>query len=190
MDSQPGTTTSGIGRRDVLLAGAGAALALATLSESVAAAATAKSGWRYCLTCRGLFAGKGTRSVGVCPAGGPHTPEKAYSYVLLADLQVEDLDLTKVWLQCRKCRGLCIPVAPPGIPSVGACPKGGTHAPTGPTYAVWKGTALPFMEENWGMCPKCLGLYWAGGANRGVCPADSEEHAAPLFGNFNLILLQ
>jgi len=59
---------SGIGRRAVLTAGAGAALALATLTESVEAGAAAKAGWRYCPNCRGLFAGTGTKSVGVCPA--------------------------------------------------------------------------------------------------------------------------
>jgi hypothetical protein len=60
----------GIGRRDVLTAGVGAALVLAALTEDASAAAAAKSGLALCLMCRGLFAGQGTKSVGGSAAGG------------------------------------------------------------------------------------------------------------------------
>lgn len=174
--------SSEIGRRDVLVAGAGAALALATLTKAVAAAATAKSGWRYCPDCRGLFAGKGTKAGGVCPAGGTHDPVKSYSYVLLSGLSVTDPQLFKNWFQCKKCRGLFNDGG-----TNRTCPKGGVHAPTGPEYAVWNGTALPFMEADWDWCSKCSGLYWRGAGN-GVCPAGGE-HGASQF-SFKLILLQ
>jgi hypothetical protein len=173
MDTRPvasAVTASEIGRREVLLAEAGAALALATLSESVEAAAVAKSGWRFCPDCRGLFAGKGTRSVGACPDGGTHTPATAYSYVLLADLSVTNPSLFKNWFQCKKCRGLFFD----DLGETGVCPKGGAHVGTGPAYALWKGTALPFMETGWDECGKCHGLFWHVNSN-GVCPAGGEH---------------
>src|SRR5215211_6501725 len=99
MDTRPITTAAGIGRRDVLAAGAGAALTLATLTESVEAAAAAKSGWRYCPKCRGLFRGKGTDSVGVCPKGGADKPLAGYTYLLLTGLSVTYPSLYKNWFQ-------------------------------------------------------------------------------------------
>jgi len=132
---------SGVGRRAVLTAGAGAALALATLTESVEAGAAAKAGWRYCPNCRGLFVGTGTKSVGVCPAGGTHKPVKDYSYLLLSGLLVTDPKLFKNWFQCKKCRGLFAD----DRGDTGVCPKGGAHAGTGPAYDVRAGTTLPFM---------------------------------------------
>jgi hypothetical protein len=165
MDTRPVSTTSGIGRRAVLTAGAGAALALATLTESVEAGATAKAGWRYCPKCRGLFAGTGTKSAGVCPAGGTHTPVKAYSYLLLSGLSVTNPQLYKNFFQCKKCRGLFAD----DLGDTGVCPKGGAHSGTGPACDLWAGTSLPFMEANWRECLKCSGLYWAGSDN-GVCP--------------------
>jgi hypothetical protein len=183
MDTRPLTTASGIGRRGVLMAGAGAALALATLTESVEAATAAKSGWRYCPKCRGLFAGKGTESVGVCPAGGSHKPLKGYNYLLLTGLSVTDPNLYKNWFQCQKCRGLFAN----DRGDTGVCPKGGAHKGTGPAYDLWAGTSLPFMEVNWHICLKCFGLYWAGNGN-GVCP-DGGAHQ-PGGDNFALIWLR
>jgi hypothetical protein len=118
-----------------------------------------------CPNCRGLFAGKGTKSGGVCPAGGSHQPVKAYSYLLLSGLSVTDPNLFKNWFQCKKCRGLFAD----DRGDTGVCPKGGAHAGTGPAYDLWAGTSLPFMEANWRECLKCSGLYWAGSDN-GVCP--------------------
>jgi len=164
---------SGIGRRAVLTAGAGAALALATLTESVEAGAAAKAGWRYCPNCRGLFAGTGTKSVGVCPAGGTHKPVKDYSYLLLSGLLVTDPKLFKNWFQCKKCRGLFAD----DRGDTGVCPKGGAHAGTGPAYDVRAGTTLPFMEANWRECNKCSGLYWAGSGD-GVCPTGGGHLAS------------
>ena len=46
MATRPVTTAAGIGRREVLIAGAGAALTLAALTEGAEAAAAATSGWR------------------------------------------------------------------------------------------------------------------------------------------------
>jgi hypothetical protein len=182
MDTRPITTAAGIGRRDVLIAGAGAALALATLTEDVEAAA-AKSGWRFCPKCRGLFAGKGTDSVGVCPAGGSHKPLKGYNYLLLTGLIVTDPNLYKNWFQCKKCRGLFAN----DRGDTGVCPKGGAHKGTGPGYDLWAGTSLPFMEAGWDECSKCSGLYWpVNGA--GVCPAGGAHE--PRGDNYKLILLR
>lgn len=185
MDTRPGTTASGIGRRGLLTAGAGAAIAVAALAlpESVEAAAAAKSGWRYCRDCRGLFAGKGTDSVGVCPAGGGHNPLKGYNYLLLSGLEVTNPQLYKNWFQCEKCRGMFAD----DLGETGVCPKGGAHKRTGPAYNLWAGTSLPFMEDGWRECLKCSGLYWAVGSN-GVCPVGDAHQAGG--DNYTLILLK
>ena len=183
MDARPDTTAAGIGRRDVLVAGAGAAFALATLPESGEAAAAAKSGWRYCSKCRGLFAGKGTDSVGVCPKGGSHKPLKGYNYLLLTGLSVTDPNLYKNWFQCTKCRGMFAD----DLGETGVCPKGGAHKGTGPAYDLWAGESLPFMETGWDECAKCSGLYWAATGN-GVCPTGGAHQ--PRGKNYKLILLR
>jgi hypothetical protein len=152
------------------VAGVGVALALATLTEDAAAAAAAKSGWRWCLKCRGLFAGQGTKSVGVCAAGGAHKPWTGDSYVLLSDLDYTNADLIKNWFQCQKCRGLYAD----DLGESGVCAKSGAHKRTGPQNALWKGAAasMPFMEAGWDECVKCSGLVWVNSANGfGVCPA-------------------
>ena len=136
MDTRPITTASGIGRRDVLVAGAGAALALAVLTEDTEAAAAAKSGWRYCTKCRGLFAGKGTESVGVCPARGAHKPLAGYNYLLLSGLSDDDPGLVKNWYRCEKCRGLFADDAG----DTGDCPKGVAHTRIGSSFSLWRGT--------------------------------------------------
>jgi hypothetical protein len=183
MDTRPLTTASGIGRRGLLTVGAGAALAIATLTQPMAASAAAKTAWRSCPKCPGLFAGKGTRAVGVCPAGGSHKPVTSYNYLPLSGLSVTNPDLYKNWFPCKKCRGLFYDH--PKNPSV--CPKGGTHARTGPAYDLWAGTSLPFMETDWHECLKCSGLYWARNSN-GVCP-DGGEHQ-PGGHNYTLLLLR
>ena len=184
MDTRSDTTATGIGRRDVLVAGAGAALALATLTDSVEAAAAAKAGFRYCSKCRGLFAGAGTKSVGVCPAGGSHKPSKGYNYLLLSGLSVTNPNLYKNWFQCKKCRGLFAD----DLGDTGRCPKGGAHARTGPAYDLWAGTAPPFMEVDWDECSKCSGFFWTSGvSNIGVCPAGSTHLRRG--DNYSLILL-
>ena len=129
-------------------------MALAVLTEDAEAAA-AIGGWRWCGKCQALFRGKGTESVGVCPKGGAHKPVAGYNYLLLFGLTVTDGDLIKPWFQCQKCRGL---FAPEGSNN-GNCPKGGAHKRTGPEYAVWKGTALPFMEPGWWGCTSCFALF-------------------------------
>ena len=177
--------SSEIGRRGFLTAGAGAALAIARLTEPVEAAAAAKSGWRYCPKCRGLFAGKGTESVGVCPAGGSHKPLKGYTYLLLSGLSVTNPQLFKNWFQCKKCRGLFAD----DLGETGVCPKGGAHVGTGPAYDLWFGTSLPFMEADWHECLKCSGLYWPGPSSiNGVCPAGGVHQ--PRGENYTLILLK
>jgi hypothetical protein len=109
MDTRPETTAAGIGRRDVLVAGASAALSLTTLTEPVEAAAAAKSGWRWCNKCDGLFAGQGADAVGVCPTGGRHKPVSSFNYLLLSGLSATHVDLIHSWFQCKKCRGLVAP---------------------------------------------------------------------------------
>ena len=125
-------TASGIGRRGFLAAGTGAALAIATLIEHVEAAPAAKSGWRWCTKCRGLFAGKGSDSVGICPAGGAHRLRPGDTYVLLSDLSSTDPTLIKNWFRCEKCRGLFAIDAG----DTGVCPKGGAHQPKGDNYKL------------------------------------------------------
>lgn len=161
-------TAPGIGRRTLLTAGAGGILAVASFTEpATAAGAAVKASWRFCLKCRGLFAGQGARSVGVCPAGGTHQPRKDLTYVLLSGLSVTDPHLFKNWFQCKKCRGLFAN----DRGDTGVCPKGGAHAGTGPDYDLWTGTSLPFMDGAWDECGKCSGLYNFAGGAAGVCPA-------------------
>ncbi len=189
MDTRPvasAIAASEIGRRGVLTAGVGAALALATLTEPVEAAAAAKSGWRYCPKCRGLFAGKGSDAVGVCPAGGAHKPLKGYNYLLLSGLSVEDPSFPENWVRCKKCRGLFQDTAA----ASSVCPSGGAHVRTGPKYGLWIGGAPPFppfMEANWDRCGSCQGLFWAGNSNS-VCPAGGAHQGGGF--NFLLILLK
>jgi len=135
------------------------------MPEAVEAAT--KTGWRFCVKCRGLFAGKGTKSVGVCPAGGTHKPLTRNNYVLYTDLGVTDPNLFQNWFRCQKCRGLFAD----DLGDTGVCPKGGAHAGIDPAYALWTGATIPGMDDAWDECGKCSGLFnWAGG-NAGVCPA-------------------
>jgi hypothetical protein len=101
----------------------------------------------------------------------------------LSGISVTDPNLLGSFFQCKKCRGLFVD----DLGETGVCPKGGAHAGTGPNYALWAGTALPFMEANWRECVKCSGLYWATGSN-GVCPAGGEHQ--PRAQDYKLILLR
>jgi hypothetical protein len=186
MDTEPvasAVAAEGIGRRGVLTAGVGAALALATLTEEASIAAAANSSWRWCFKCRGLFAGQGKKSVGVCPDGGAHKPRPVDIYVLLSDLGSENAELDKFWFRCQKCRGMFANNAG----NTGDCPKGAAHAPTGPAHALWRGAAaIPFMEAGWDQCLKCSGLVWVNAQNGfGVCPAGGTHQAKGL--NYKLI---
>jgi hypothetical protein len=187
--TRPGTSAigaSGIGRRGFLAAGTGAALAIAILTEHAGAAPAAKSGWRWCTKCRGLFAGKGSDSVGVCPKGGAHRLRPGDIYVLLSDLSSTDPTLIKNWYQCEKCRSLFAIDAG----DTGVCPKGGAHKRTGPAYDLWKGTVTPppFMEAGWDQCVKCNVLCWVNAQNGfGVCPAGGTHQAKG--DNYKLIRL-
>jgi hypothetical protein len=189
VDTRPDASAvaaAGIGRRGVLTAGVGAALALATLTEDTTAKPAAKSSWRWCIKCRGLFAGKGFDSVGVCPEGGAHNPRSGDIYVLLSDLSSTNSTLVKNWFQCEKCRGLFAI----GAGTNNVCPKGGAHKRTGPAYALWKGTGSspPFMEAGWDQCVKCSGLVWVNTQNGfGDCPADGPHQ--PKGDNYYLIRL-
>ena len=186
MDTGPvasAVAVPGIGRRGVLTAGVGAALALATLTEEASAAAAATSGWRWCNRCQGMFRGKGTRSVGVCPKGGAHKPAAGFNYLLLSGLSVNDPSFPKTWSQCQKCRGLFQDDAA----ASGVCPVGGKHVRTGPQYGLWIGGAPPFppfMEADWDRCGLCQGLFWAGATNS-ACPSGGEHQG----GGFNILLI-
>jgi hypothetical protein len=57
-----------LGRR-LLIAGASAALAVGALALPESAGAATHTGWRLCLKCRGLFAGKGTDSASAPGSG-------------------------------------------------------------------------------------------------------------------------
>ena len=49
-------------------------------------------------------------------------------------------------------------------------------------------TALAAVQANWRYCDKCKGLWFAGGANKGVCPKDGGEHIQQGSGNYRLFV--
>jgi len=91
-----------------------------------------QDGWWHCLKCQGLHY-KIDNPFGRCPAGGNHTNEGSYSYVLLHDVDLPPLPgLQYGWCHCKKCQGLHYG---PEIER-SKCPAGGMHSAEG-TYFYW-----------------------------------------------------
>jgi hypothetical protein len=106
------------------------------------------------------------------------------------------------WRWCHKCQGCFFA----GNPSQGVCPAdlphphdasqsgtyltrlGGESAPPGNS-----GPPLNFnysgQQGSWRWCHKCQGLFFAGNASQGVCPADlPHPHDASQSGHYAIVL--
>jgi len=125
-------------RRAILAAGGAAVLAAAVSGAdarkrrrpSTPAYTGGQLGWRYCITCRGLFFSPQNAALGVCLASGKHQPHKAVSSVLY-----EEGDFGP-WGRCTK-RARLFSANPFGV-----CPKGGQHVNDGGrSFNLWSGAA-------------------------------------------------
>ena len=174
MSDRDGVPEARLGRRGVLVAGTGAALGALALTADEASAAVAKSGWRFCPKCRGLFLSPKNEAGGSCPAGGKHKPRKDISYVLYA-LQGTIGGTWVPWFKCDKCAALFLNAS--GSTSDGVCPRGGEHNGAGTRFVLWIGGTVPgVMDDAWDMCTKCHGLYNFAGGSVGACPVDANGH--------------
>jgi hypothetical protein len=164
-------------RRGVLVAGAGVAFgALALTGQDASAADVARTGWRFCLKCRGLFHSPGNDAAGTCPAGAKHKPRKAVNYVLYAIENPSVGDQWSGWWKCTKCAGLFLRFGSSQPASGGVCPRGGAHSGGGDPVVLWTGVAATgMMEDNWGVCEKCRGLFNFADGNLGDCPEGAEH---------------
>ena len=100
------------------------------------------------------------------------------------------------WRWCFKCQGLFFL----GNPSQGICPSDGkSHdASKSGKYLVNFGethpggsdgfSSTPGQQGGWRWCHKCQGLFFAGDANQGVCPADHHGHDASISGHYSMVL--
>ncbi len=72
------------------------------------------------------------------------------------------------WRWCQKCQGLFFA----GTLSLGVCPAGEGHDPTGSEdYTLNLGAAGSGQQQSWRWCIKCQGLFYAGNTTTGTCPA-------------------
>lgn len=92
------------------------------------------------------------------------------------------------WFRCAQCQGLYFADAPPGS---GVCPfDGNPHVHAGSwNYALVHDEFFAVgqkIQGDWRWCPKCQGLYFAGGLTQGICPAGgAHEHTDS--GNYQLV---
>jgi len=98
------------------------------------------------------------------------------------------------WRWCRKCQGLFFA----GNPSQGVCPadaaahdasqSGKYDVIFGETVAATPagpGTFADFGQQgDWRWCSKCQGLFFAGHATHGTCPADHMQHTSAGSGHY------
>ncbi len=134
----------------------------------------AKSAWRYCNTCHGLFWYQDD-SQGVCPGGGGHQ-EIGYRFVLPFNQPETEVTQTN-WRRCRQCRGLYYD----GYPEKGRCPVGGGHVPSTSNNNYLLNHDIPgddTLQRDWRFCGQCNGLFFDGYPEKGVCPAGGGHAAA------------
>ena len=139
-----------------------------------------QSDWRWCDKCQGLFFGGGLGDSD-CPAGGTHAdPAQSGSgdYSLPHNAPASPSRQSE-WRWCDRCQGLFY--GPAVADSL--CPTGGTHAPPAQSGSGNYGLphdvpASPGMQSDWRWCSRCQGLFFAGGAAAGSCPAGGG-HALP-----------
>jgi hypothetical protein len=89
------------------------------------------------------------------------------------------------WRWCSKCEGLWFA----GHATHGVCPADGkAHILDGSGNYVLLSSTDPTAsgQGNWRWCYKCEGLWYAGHATHGVCPADTDEHSLRGSGDYEL----
>ena len=116
-----------------------------------------QSGWRWCKNCLSMFYGGGSNQ-GVCPVPGHPGRQSG-------------------WRWCRLCQAMFFLGNAPDF--AGVCPKTEQfpHDAEGSAiYSVVQGESGPGQQGGWRWCKKCQGLFFAAGANNGVCPKDHQPH--------------
>jgi RNA polymerase subunit RPABC4/transcription elongation factor Spt4 len=136
--------------------------------------ATVQDRWRFRADCFALHF-IGNLALGVCPAGGGHSPVGSGDYVLLLSSDAAfDSTVTgqRNWRFCHKCRSLWFN----GQPTNGVCPAGGSHsASQSGDYSLivqdpdFDSSIL--AQRNWRFCSDCFVLWFNGQPTNGVCPA-------------------
>lgn len=129
--------------------------------------------WRLCGRCKGLFYCPSGTPVGVCPAGGTHSP-LGWVFVVPNDHQLAtDATGQRDWRFCDKCAGMFH--APAGSTDGTSCPAGGRHRFPPDSWIFF----LPALEAGadgtqgqpeWRFCANCHGLFYNGNSNKGLCP--------------------
>ncbi len=139
--------------------------------------------WRWCHKCDGLhYIGGG---LGPCPAGGRHSTSGSGAYALpLYDTDKYAGNGT-VFYWCRKCQGLFTELS--ASQERGVCPAGGGHDNSASSVyvALWMSSA-EVGQESWRLCTRCAGLFYAGRAPHGRCPA-GREHTGSAERSFELL---
>ncbi len=145
-----------------------------------------QSNWRWCNRCQGLFfAGSGSVG-GVCPAKGIHSDAGSSNYEVATSGSGQS-----DWRCCSKCQGLYYAGSWKyiGVPDLGVCPAGGSHADTGSSNFTLADSGSG--QSDWQWCNKCQGLFYAGNweyigvPELGVCPAGGA-HSNTGSGNYVL----
>jgi hypothetical protein len=134
--------------------------------------------WRKCNNCQGLFFDGGA-SKGVCPAGATgaaHVADMSINYRL--NDNISKAPGQNNWRWCKNCQGLFFgsSIASSRCP---ALPAGGKqeHVMTGSgDYTIEMNVTSAGGQSNWRRCGKCQGMYFNGGATKGVCPAGGGPH--------------
>ena len=105
-------------------------------------------------------------------------------------------DFQTGWRWCLKCQGLFFS----SNPNQGICAADGqSHdASQSGKYLVNFGEtqaekndrigSTAGQQGDWRWCHKCQGMFFAGHASQGVCPADQQAHDASLSGHYSMVL--
>jgi hypothetical protein len=155
---------------------------------------------QWCPNCQGLVKNAAPGApAGVCPNGGPHTPQ-TFSYMLRrndAEMLFVDLLGPSVplggfvnwgagWFLCSKCQGVVF--APPG----GVCPAGGPHTFGSELYAPAMpdgDAAIANFFKNpdnsnfdparcWDFCTQCNAMFWNAADSPSTCPVGGGSHTS------------
>jgi len=123
--------------------------------------------WRFCVHCATMFWEDGGGSV--CPKSKNGHAAAGERFVLpYNDTPVQG---QREWRFCGQCHALFY--APDGQPN-GKCPAGPApnshHAPAGWNFVLPSEGSDQGGQHDWRYCLRCAGLFWDGGANKGVCP--------------------
>ena len=144
-----------------------------SLADQFQNSTTLQDEWQWCKKCQ-VLTYTGTRTPGLCAAGGSHDHTGSFDYCLSHDDDsIADISQNN-WKWCNKCQT----IGYAGNPEPGPCPAGGNHDHTGSyNYEVQTGNADQFDQPNWRWCNKCQGLCLTTD-EVGPCPAGgAHDHA-------------